>query len=417
MKHVISSTRPSRFVITPWHNLRWLGVTLKRTKLLRFLTRLLLCGVILGIPGGATMALGATELLKLRFSTKLPDGATPTGYRFHDAPAQLQWSPDNRYLAIFGFSSRKLYLLDVDRNEIIDRNILFRGAGQPNIAWSADSSLLALSDVDIGLFRVADGMEIGRRNRFRYARCSTLYRGAGFFTADGRSLWLSCGARGERGSYSAAEKLSIPDLGTVDSVDVEGLDAENQNFTQSDRIVAENGKILLLSLLESCSQPVVKEPLQCQPYAAAIDLETKQRIFPSFLLQRSHSAGYAYDLQFLPDNSQIISFRAWAQGGSPGPAFISYDLSGKPIRQFGIRDEFKDVTPREFVATRSGLVIGTAGSFGSEAGRLMIWDVHTGELLQNTSTSFASFIALSPDGRHVAAQVGPEIRIYLISKN
>ena len=169
------------------------------------------------------MASSMAEPLTLQFSIKLPDWTTPTGFKLPDAPAAMQWSPDNRYIAVFGYSSSKLFLLDVDQKQILDRNIYFR-AGAPNIAWSADASLLALNNVNVGLYRVADGKELARRDKFRYGRCSTDPRQAGAFTADGRFLWVSCGANGQQGSYRAAEKLTVPDLELADSVDVEGVE-------------------------------------------------------------------------------------------------------------------------------------------------------------------------------------------------
>ena len=363
------------------------------------------------------MASSTAEPLTLQFSIKLPDWTTPTGFKLPDAPAEMQWSPDGRYLAIFGFSSHKLFLLDVEQKQMIDRDIFFRGSA-PSIAWSADGSLLALNNVNIGLFRVADGKELGRRDKFRYGRCGTNPRQAGVFTADGRFLWVACGARGERGSYRAAEKLTVPDLELADSVDVEGAAPDYTNYTDYERVVVEDGRIKLSNLLQSCEkQPNVAAPSpNCQSYATCLDLQTKQPCFPSFAIQRSRSANYPYDLKLVPGSPHLITFWAWGQGLPPGPdpAFKIYDFAGNQVRQFGMRDEFKNIAPRHFVVMAAGFVIGTAGNLDdAKRGRLMVWNSNTGELLQDTSTAaFAGLIQISPNGRLVAVQIGLEIKIY-----
>ncbi len=376
--------------------------------------RLLLCAAILVVCGGMKTA-SAAEPLTLQFSAKLPDWTSPTGFKFTDVPAEMQWSPDNRYVAVFGYSSRKVFLLDVDQKQMIDRDILFRGS-VPNIAWSADSSLLALNSINIGLFRVADGKELGRRDKFRYGRCATDPRQAGMFTADGRFLWVSCGAIGEQGSYRAADKLTVPDLELADSVDVETVGPDRRNFTHHDRIVVKDGRMLLSSIIASCEKPsdVATQSPNCQSHAACLDLQTRKPCFPSFLMQRSPAANYPYDLKLVPGNPQVITFWAWAQGSAagPDPAFKVYDFAGNQVRQFGLRDEFKDVAPRNFAAIGADLVIGAAGSSRTNRGRLMVWNAHTGELLQDTSTDFSALVEVSPDGRFVAVQTGAEISIY-----
>jgi WD40 repeat protein len=328
----------------------------------------------------------------------------------------MQWSPDSRYIAVYGYNSGKTFLLDVGQKQIIDRNIYFKG-GAPNIAWSTDGSLLALTHINIGLFRVADGKELGRRDRFRYRRCSSDPRQAGAFTADGRFLWVSCGADGGRGSYRAAEKLTVPELELADSVDAEGAGPDYTSFTHDGRVVVEDGRLLLTSILLSCEkQPNINEAEpNCRHYVACLDLQTKKPCFPSFAIHSVLSAHYPYDLKLVPGSPQVITFWAWTEGRPPGPdpAFKIYDFAGNQVRQFGMRDEFKDISPREFAVTGSGLVIGTAGKRGgSNRGRLMVWNGRTGELLQNTSTGYASLLEGSPDGRFVAVLMGHEIKVY-----
>jgi hypothetical protein len=385
--------------------------------LVSLLTGLLFYLASLVVFGGTHMESSATGPLTLQFSISLPDVVTSRGFKIKDPPAQVKWSPDNNYVAIFGFTSSKLFLLDVNQQQLIDPNIHFRGA-PPNIAWSADSSLLALNNVNVGLFRVADGKELGRRDNFRYGRCSTQPRQAGAFTADGRFLWVSCGPRGEQGSYRAAEKLAIPDLKIVDSVDADGIDPENQGFTYSDRIVVEGGRILLSSIFQSCSKSGRYKPLNCQPYAACLDLESKRHCFPSIALEQSTGARGLSDIQLVPNSPRLISFWTWGQEAPSGPdwMFEAYDFTGNWVRQFGARTEYENVPPREFVVTKECLVISSAGYLDGKSGRLLVWDANTGQLLQRMTTPFASDIAVSPDGQRLAAHVGLEIRVYSISK-
>lgn len=377
--------------------------------------RLLLCAAILGVSGAMETASSMAEPLKLQFSIKLPDWTTPTGFKLADAPAEMQWSPDNRYLAVYGYSSSKLFLLDVGQKQILDRNIYFKGS-PPNIAWSADSSLLALNNIKVGLFRVADGKELGLRDKFRYRRCSTDPRQAGAFTADGRFLWVSCGASGEQGTYRAADKLTVPDLELADSVDVEGTGPDQISYSHHDCVFVEGGRMLLSSILLSCEkQPNGAKPSpNCQRYVACLDLQTKKPCFPSFVIERSRSAQYPYDLKFVPGNPHVVTFWAWAQEFPPGPdpAFKIHDFAGNQVRQFGLRDEFKDSAPRKFVVIGADFVVCTAGSFGTNRGRLMVWNARTGKLLQDTSTDFAGLLEVSPDGRLVAVQIGLEIKVY-----
>ena len=167
----------------------------------------------------------------MQFSLKLPDWAPSTGSKASTFPEGMKWSADGRTLAAYG-SSGKLLLFDIEQKQILDPNIYFRG-GAPDIAWSPDGTLLALGKIDVGLFRVADGKELARRDKFRYGRCGTAPRQSVAFTADGRFLWVSCGARGERGRYRAAEKFSVPDLELVNGVDVDGVEPDHHSYTNS----------------------------------------------------------------------------------------------------------------------------------------------------------------------------------------
>jgi hypothetical protein len=195
----------------------------------------------------------AAQPLRLQFSIRLPDSISSTGFKLKNFPEAMQWSPDGRTLAILG--SGKLFLFDLEQKQIVDRDIEVKG-GPQNIAWSADGSLLALGKINVRLFRVADGKELGRRDGIRYARCGTSPRQGAAFTADGRFLWVGCGARGERGGYRAAEKLTVPDLELADSVDVEATAPDYLSYTNYERIAVEDGRLRLSSILLSCQ----KEP-------------------------------------------------------------------------------------------------------------------------------------------------------------
>jgi hypothetical protein len=188
-------------------------------------------------------------------------------------------------------------------------------------------------------------------------------------------------------------------------------------FTHDGRIVVEDGRLLLTSILLSCEkQPNINEPApNCRHYVACLDLKTKKPCFPSFAIHSVLSAQHPYDLKLVPGSQRVITFWAWAEGRPPGPdpAFKIYDFAGNQVRQFGMRDEFKDISPREFAVMGSGLVICTAGKRGgSNRGRLMVWNARTGELLQNTTTDYASLLEGSPDGRFVAVLIGHEIKVY-----
>jgi hypothetical protein len=380
----------------------------------------LLCAVILGVFRVMEMVSSANAPLKPQFSIKLPDWFTSTGFKASTFPEEMRWSPDGRTLAVYG-STGKLFLLDVGQKQVSDSNIYFKG-GAPDIAWSPDGSMVALGRINVGLFRVADGKELARRDQFRYGRCGTAPRQSVAFTADGRFLWVACGARGERGNYRAAEKFSVPDLELADSVDVEGAEPDHHNYTDYERIVVQDGRMLLTGTLVSClkqNAPVDFAPgvPNCQRFAVCHDLQTRQRCFPNFVIPRPSGANYPYDLKLVPGRPRLIVFSAWAQApAGPDPAFEIRDFAGNLVRQFGMRKEFDAIGPRRFVMTGAGFVIGTAGHHSDpKLGRLMMWNIDTGELLQNTRTLAASLIEISPDGRLVAVQIGSEISFYSIN--
>jgi hypothetical protein len=393
---------------------------IRRDSIRSFSIRLLLCVSILCVIGGTKMVAGTAELLKPQFSITLPNDITSTGYKILDAPAEIQWSPDNRYLAISGFDSGKLYLLDVDQKQLIDRNIHFKG-GPPNIAWSADSSLIALIHVDVALFQAADGKEIARRSKFRYGRCSLVPRQAGAFTADGRYLWVSCGARSQQGNYPAAEKLTVPDLEIADSADAEGAEPTSFNSTHSDRLVLADGKILLSSLLRACTgspKPRTGMPT-CYDYAACFDLQAKRPCFSSFPLDRSTVGRAATDFQLLAGSQQIVSFWRSNEEQRNGPsdwAFEVHHFAGNQVRQFGAPNEVGNIPLQDFVVAADGLVIASLSDLERRKGRLLAWSAHTGELLQNIATPPAWRLALSNDGHHLAVLMGLEVRIYSVSR-
>ena len=124
------------------------------TVLASLLMGTLFVAAIFFIYGGKAAALADWPLTE-QFAVTLPDDITSAGHKILVAPAEIQWSPDNRYLAISGFDNGKLYLLNVEQKQLVYRNIYFKG-GAPNIAWSADSSLIALIHVDVALFQTAD---------------------------------------------------------------------------------------------------------------------------------------------------------------------------------------------------------------------------------------------------------------------
>src|SRR5665213_959228 len=80
--------------------------------------RLVVCVFILCVIGGAKMAAGPAHLLTPEFSVTPPDDTSSTGYKILVAPAEIQWSPDNRHLAIIGFDNGKLYLLNVEQKQL-----------------------------------------------------------------------------------------------------------------------------------------------------------------------------------------------------------------------------------------------------------------------------------------------------------
>ena len=155
----------------------------------------------------------------------------------------------------------------------------------------------------------------------------------------------------------------------------------------------------------------------CQRYVACLDLQTKRPCFQSFVIPRPSGANYPNDLKLVPGRPQLIVFSAWAQAPpGPDPAFEIRDFAGNQVRQFGMRNEFKNAAPRQFVIMGGGFVIGTADDVGAgRRGRLLVWNAETGELLQDTRTPSASLIEMSPDGKLVAVTMDSEIWFYSIN--
>jgi WD40-like Beta Propeller Repeat len=367
-------------------------------------------------------AAAADSPLTEQFSVTLPkDVIISTGYKFWDAPAEIRWSPDSRYLAISGFQSGKLYLLDVRQRQLVDRNIRFKG-GPPNIAWSADSSLIALINVDVALFQTVDGKEIARSSRLRYGPCASPDpRQAGAFTADGRFLWVSCGARSQQGSYRAANKLAVPSLDIVDSVDVDAVEPESLHTTWNERIVVTDGTVLLSSRLSACSGPSrPRTGLACSHYASCFDLQAKRPCFPSFLLGRpADLARAAIDLQLLPDSQRIVSLWQSTNELRNGPsdlAFEFHDFAGERIRQFGSPSDTGNLPVRDFVVAARGLVVGSLDDIDRKRGGIIAWNANSGGVLQSIATPPAWRLALSSDGRHLAVLMGLEVRVYSVSQ-
>jgi hypothetical protein len=393
---------------------------------LRALSRVLLLGLgLICALCGKDTAWAANEPLTLEFSIRLPDRTVPNGFKLVTSPGEFQWSPDSRQLAIYGSGAGKVFLLDIAQKKVVDNGILFN-AGSPNIAWSPDSSLIAVASLHVGLFRVADGKELARREKLRY-QCSGNPRQAVAFTADGHFLWVGCGANapgGKRAPYVAAEKLGVPDLETAKRVETDGIEPGKQNFSDSDRIVTDGGRLLLTSLLNSCEPKTDPTELgmRCRRYATCIDLEAaKKPCFAGVFLDTSPTTPYPNDLQLIPGKAEFVAFWHWRRDFTLGadPAFKMFNFSGRLIREFGFRDEFETVPPRHFAVARGGLVIGTACKIEDgfcKDGRLMVWNAETGQLLQRTILVGADLLALSPDGRRVAVKGGLEIKVYSIAQ-
>jgi WD40 repeat protein len=353
-------------------------------------------------------ATAATAAEPLRFQFAIPVG---------DYPVTLAWSPDGRYLAVALFNATKVVLLDVERREVVDRNIRWK-ITPPKIVWSPDSRLLALVGHDIQLISTTDGRQLASASIQR-ARCTANPGGPAAFTADGNFLWVSCGSRRQLQTFKAAYRYDVPTLAISREVNVAVPAPGLENTTFSDRMIESEGKVLLSSLIQSCpAGRVPPDSNPCSYFTVCIDLQAHSPCFSPLKLETSNIERWPRDIRFLVSKNLVVSRwtprMAQIRNGPSDFAFEVHDVDGNRLRRFGLHDERSDLDVDDFDVASDGRVFAAVTDLTRKGG-VAVWDSATGKLLQMLPTRPAQWPRLSPDGRRLAVGTRSEVRIYSVS--
>ena len=353
-----------------------------------------------------------------------------------DHPQTMVWSSDNRHLAIKGFNDGKLYVYDANSADGATR-VLAERIGAASLAWSPDGQIIAINQspsAAIRLIAARDGREVGRRDiphRQPYENCpfSTLPIA---FTADGRSLWATCGRENATTSFPVALKLRLPDLVAEDRLMLNPPVADEKARSRSYSLARVGGKLTLSTITRSVTNVyesfgIIKQRV----FATGFDLETKEQWFPRFELTDDNRSGYfrtPQELFLFPDPNFVLVRMFPNISERPGfphdrsfdRLFEGYDArTGQRIVTYGGDNDGlpeSGAIAAAQVLPNSALMIGQWSRAKPDSGGLVVFDPRTGSVVQRIRIGRTSpHLAVSPNGQRLAhITYRGEIRLYRI---
>lgn len=326
----------------------------------------------------------------------------------------IAWFPDNRRLAIVASGQG---VLIVDTVEKTTSPPVTSGYSSL-LAVSPDGSLLAFGGFELTVLSTETWRTLGHVNLMSIANCRAGRPGFAF-TPDSRFLWVGC----EAGQMVGAIKLSVPDLSLVDKFEVTGnISPTSATEGHEVRIQADPLVLHVRTSVYPSPMPPPGNPTPFDKYFRAIDLATKADIVSNWLFSESDGpSNYAHPAPAYISPDLVTYFVSRV---AEKTAIVAYEIpSRKKLVEFAPASEIATRDPRRqpplgpwplsnLIPLRDGRLIAAIGSLNWDGG-LMIWNYHTGKLIQRLPAPGALVdIAISQDASRIAVGRYNRIAIY-----
>jgi hypothetical protein len=325
------------------------------------------------------------------------------------SPHFVSWSPDNRFL-LFQDGGAVPRVLDTASGQLVDKAL---GRRAEAFAWSLDGKLAAVTSLrGLRLLAVGSWEEVGAGLPTNVG-CRTVGQRHIAFTADSRSLWVSCSNHFSP-QARVAQKLSVPELKVEDEVLLSPAPGADRTALRAVAIVRHADDVIMTGILYQYSET---GELQRGGGITALSLKRKLLVYPP-------SAGGTF-IRHTDDLSRVL-VHTWHPAGAadkqghPPPmawAVETWDTAlGKQIGSFGGKTDADHRRLLPIAVPRSNLLITAYSARNSARGTLVVMDDRSGAVLQEIGPmpSVVGF-AVSSDGSRVAVWGFNETHIYKVN--
>ena len=237
----------------------------------------------LTIAGLSSAASGETSWFKKIAATSMKSAG---------GASAISWSQDSRYAVAFIGDSRP-WLIDVHDKKVVvpDKPVPFSSEAAA-AAWSPNGQMIATRAhrhiIQLVSFPKFEGISSRTPSDWVWVvpNCG---RGSGrthglAFTSDSQSLWIACETQNQRGKFTAAVKLSVPNLEVVDEVEASAPEIGQRTNTRDGwfAVDAKTGHITLYTVATvydgNCNGKVIEgERPGPREYILAVDLQNKKQ--------------------------------------------------------------------------------------------------------------------------------------------
>jgi WD40 repeat protein len=348
------------------------------------------------------------SILTPAFSIKLPD-----------FPFPMAWSQDSKWIAISGFNTGDVRLIDVEHQKLTDK-ILVHGAGPlAMMSWSQDGSMIAIVTPNgLTIVSVGNGSEIVRGPKQAddcwFPSLANDATPIMTFTPDGKSLWIACLVATKDVKYTAAVKLKVPTLEIEDRIEddapVPGLRSSCTNYIMSSR---PDGILLTRTPKAHDDQSEAKT---ARTFLSVLNISTKSRLFAPIEVASKIPDYPALTKAIVTDKNTTVVFR-YAYSDVPAVAIFDNN-SASLISVFGATNAFNRAQAYDMVASNDGALIITSliENFEKNIGGIAVWNADTGALLQHFKSGAGHKLSLSPDGKYLAFHENGELKFDSINR-
>jgi hypothetical protein len=331
------------------------------------------------------------------------------------SPMASTWSPDNRFLLLGNAGGKgRTHLLDLVSGRLSEQT-LGKGMAQAS-AWSPDGKYMAVDSVGsfqiVSIAAVASLQEVGvlpaRKDGCRFRKPLA-------FTADSRSLWVSCQANDFREASRVALKLSIPELEIEDELLLAPPSGAFRAGFLADRITRYADDLILMGALFRRNEAGWPEG----GGRVVLSLMKKQPVYASFPTSGAgvikHSDDFSSVLLY---SSQTVQ-KLGSKGELPKEWKIEiWDTrSGKRVGMFGGAADADTYMLVPVSVPKSNLLVRAFGSRSSSRKTLVVMDDQIGTVLQEIGPLPTPVgIVVSANGSRVAVFGFRDIRIYKVNR-
>ena len=329
------------------------------------------------------------------------------------SPMKSTWSPDNRFLLFDTRGKTGVRVLEIASGQHLDKSLAKHGVLAP--AWSPDRRYVAIaSSAGVRILSVASWEEVGLMLATK-DRCSRVGNSLAF-TADSRSVWITCTENDFHNAARIAIRLSVPDLKIEDELMVSPPPGVARAGFSTNAITRHSDDPILTGYFywrDEKGMPLGGTGL------TALSLTTKEPVYPPL------QAGSHLVIRHADDLSRVLlySTRSVGPADSMGNAAKEWKIetwdtrSSKRLGTFGGTTDADSERTVPVPIPQSNLLVATFRRRTSYRTTLVVIDDRSGTVLQEMGpVPLAVGIVASPDGSRVAVFEHDAIRIYKVSR-